>query len=212
MERFQSEQSRELFSKVVRFTRYALQFSPDEITRLATEQQASSPENSPQTTDRTIGNFIQESLGLENEVDASEGQLFFEDALADIGRIIKLIAKTHPELDDEAITETMSNPKTIDTIALLALRLAEDMLPYIRNELPDTGHLSPEKAYTINDSELSVDSIGCPAAGYTTTDSYDGYVKPLPIFKEFIPWATRVQLASNEWRDFREKTATNLEN
>lgn len=205
MERFQSDESRELFAKVAQFTRYAMQFTPEEVVQLANDRRSKPAGTASRSTADTIGELIEEQLGLGEEIDSSEGRIFFGDALEDVGLIINVIAEAYPDLDDEIVHAVMSDSETIETVALLALRPAEDMRPYIDKILINTGRLSSETSYTVADkSDLAIDSIACPAAGYRATDTYAGEVRPLPIFRELIPWAARVHLLSDEWRDFRK--------
>lgn len=212
MERYHSPDIGDLFADSLRITAHALQFSAEEVIRQINEKRTASTDADPfyQSTPHLIGTLMQDSLNdsLDDEeyIDSDEIQLFFVAAIEDIGHIIKVIAAQYPYLNDGAILEVMSQPETMHTIARLALQPSENMLQYIFKNLEENGSLLPDKSYIINDDTLRIDSIGCPTAGYIATPTYEGAVKPLPIFKQFIPWATKVQLLSEEWHSFRAET------
>lgn len=206
MERFRSDDSRELFAEVLRFTRHALRYPPEEAVSRANNLKGSDAPNTPVSTSDAIGTSVERELGLGDELDESNGRMFLGAALLDTFRIMEVIAKKYPNLPDETIEEAMSCPETIDTIALLALRSDEELSPYIMNRLPETAEITPDPSLILTRTDdLEIDNIGCPAAGYVATDEHEGHISPLPVFKALIPWATKAHLLSDEWRELREK-------
>lgn len=206
MERFNSHRSRQLFADVAHFTAYALKLPPETVLQMTNEWRSTYSGEAHLSTPALAGMAIDSLIDPEVPLDPTAGQLFFVAALEDIASIIDTMKAKYPGLSDDEILTAMSHPTTIDTIALLALRPGTGMHTYINYRLEDDGVLSDDYAYHLENASLAIGVDGCPAAGHSHASAQSSVVRPLPIFKQIIPWATQLHLLSDEWQQSKRAT------
>lgn len=204
--RYYAATVKENFVAAVPFIRYALSYQPEPVVPMATEQNELTDDTQLLSIAAFISNITESSS--EQDVFSKGGHVFLTAGIRDIKQIMTTLLDTHHDSDDEKILRIMSHPNTIDTIALLALRNEDALEDYMDTHLPHTGSTSTDDAYTITDPLLKIEGAGCPAAGFPTSSSQEGTVAPLRIFKEFVPWAARVVLASYDWKAERNERET----
>lgn len=189
----------QLYSDVQKLIGRALGYNPEDLIELVNKKRVKYGETVPTAyiaTDIVLGDMLKEK-----NIDLDNASSFLNYAIHDTGRIVETLAIKYPELDNESLASVMSHRESIDSIALLSLRSSEDMKDYLEFELLHKITLTPEgdSFVIMDDTLLPAVTSGCPAAG-----SHNG-VNPRPIFRQVIPWASRVHLLSDEWHKFRKE-------
>lgn len=204
-QRFSSENERKYFADVAKLISYAIRQSPADLMQRVVESNMTSTSAAFQDIADSVAGVIHESFIEHTGDHSAAGVSFLGPAINDTARIVKVIVEQYPNVSDEMITQTMAHHETIRTIALLALRPESDMSIYVRYTLQNTGRLSDEGAYTVEDKSnlLHEEFEGCPAAGFKANYNQTSKVAPLPIFKQIIPWAAEIYLLSQEWQERR---------